>query len=96
MWRDTMRTLRLGPFDARLLGFILLFLVHMAMWTAGLAAGAILAFWLMERRGYVLPIALRKIRSWLAGPDRPAIPWWARRVRVDYFGWGARDPKDRP
>lgn len=84
MWRDTMREPRLLIFDARVVFFILLLAVHLAVWTAVLLIAAALTFWGVERVGYRYPSALRAIRSTFAGAIRPAFYQRQYRTAVDY------------
>lgn len=92
LWRDTARTPRLAIFDARLVFFLFLLALHLRLWTLILLVLAIIAFWAIERYGYVLPNALRAIRSAFAGHRRPAHAGHRYRVAVDY-GFEALMPR---
>ena len=61
-------------FDARLVFFAGLPILHFRIWTVLLFVVALVVFWLIERAGYRLPSALRALRSSLAGSARPAMP----------------------
>ena len=74
LWRYTMRSPRLTMFDARLVFFAGLPILHFRIWTVLLFVVALVVFWLIERAGYRLPSALRALRSSLAGSARPAMP----------------------
>ena len=82
-WRNTMKTVRFFNFDARAGFFVILVLVHARLWTAGLMMLILLFFWLLERRGLSFAAALRAIRVWLIGPNRPAWIWTRRRKLTD-------------
>jgi hypothetical protein len=70
--------------DARAFVGILFFLVHMRLWTLGVAGGIMIGFWLLERRGLTFESSLRAFRCWLLGAYRPANSRTARRRWVDY------------
>ena len=82
-WRDSMRPVRLGPFDARLLLFVLPVTFFPSWWTAGAVLLAWLSFRAVEARGYRPAAALRAVRRTFAG-ERCAL--YRRRLRgaVDY------------
>jgi hypothetical protein len=71
-WRDTMRPARFLVFDGRLVFCLLPFFFHISWMFFYLAIGSMVVFWLLERRGLSVPAAMRRARSWLAGPRRPA------------------------
>ena len=47
--------------------------LHISWWTFGIAGAAIAGLVVMERYGYNFMSAMRAIRCWIAGPDRPAL-----------------------
>lgn len=69
-WRDSMRPVRLGPFDARLLAFALPAAFFLRWWTVLTVFLAWLAFRAVEVRGYRPPAAVRALRAATAGPRR--------------------------
>lgn len=75
-WRDSARTPRFFIVDATASFPLVIFLLHIRLWTFSLACGAILFFMVLERFEFTVPVFLRWIRSFLAGPDRIAYPWW--------------------
>lgn len=83
-WRETVRTPRLLIFDARLIFFFLLLILHLRLWTFIALVLACCGFWLIERYGYAFPNALRAIRSLIAGRQRPALPGYRYRSMIDY------------
>ncbi len=75
-WRDSARTARLWVIDARAAFPLLLFLLHIRLWSFILAVAAMAFFALLERYGFTTTVFLRWVRSTLAGPRKIAIPWW--------------------
>lgn len=77
-WRDTAQTTRLLMFDA-LAGIPLLFMfVHLRLWTFLLAVLCFVFFGLLERMGFSVRVALRRVRAKIAGPVRYGLAWWHR------------------
>jgi hypothetical protein len=83
-WRETMRPARVLVFDARLMIFVLLFMLHLRLWTLFALILAAVAFYSIERRGLSFQAVGRLLRSYLAGPDRPARRSARRRPLIDY------------
>jgi intracellular multiplication protein IcmT len=77
-WRDTARPARFFVIDYRAAFPLLLFLLHIRLWTFIVATLAIFCFYMLERFGYTVPVFLRLFRGWLAGPRKMARPWWRR------------------
>jgi site-specific recombinase len=77
-WRYTARRVRVGPFDAAVvLPPLLLFAMRIRWWTFFLAIFTIMVLYVIELFFQLpLPVALRSIRSYLAGRRRYAVPWW--------------------
>lgn len=77
-WRYTARRVRVGPFDAAVvLPPLLLFAMHIRYWTLGLAILTIIVLYVVELFFHMpLPVALRSLRSFLAGRRRYSVPWW--------------------
>lgn len=75
-WRDAARTPRFFFMDAFAAFPLLLFLLHIRLWTFLLALGFIAFFAILERFKFTLPVFFRFVRSFLAGPLRMAKPWW--------------------
>lgn len=75
-WRDSARHPKFFLVDARAAFPIFLFLMHIRYWTAGLALISLLFFGILGRFGFTVPIFLRWLRSFIAGPRKMAIPWW--------------------
>jgi intracellular multiplication protein IcmT len=77
-WRDSARPARFFVIDYRGAFPILLFLFHIRLWTLGLTVVSLVFFYAIERYGVTVPIFLRWIRNFLAGPRKYAIPWWKK------------------
>jgi intracellular multiplication protein IcmT len=75
-WRDSARTPRFFLIDARAAFPLLLFLIHIRLWSFLLALAAMAFFALLEHYGFSVPVFWRWLRNVLAGPRKVAIPWW--------------------
>lgn len=77
-WRDSARVVRLWVIDFRACFPLLIFILHIRIWTFIVAVVATIFFALLERAGFSLAVFLRFIRSFIAGPRKMAQPWWRR------------------
>ncbi len=77
-WRDTARPARFFFVDYRAAFPLLLFLLHIRVWTCLLAITVVFCLYGLERYGYTVPVFLRILRCWLAGPRKCSRPWWRR------------------
>lgn len=75
-WRHTAKPARFLFFDARAGAGLAVFMLHWSMLTFKIAVGIFVVFGLLERFGFTVTVALRWVRSRLAGPIRSARPWW--------------------
>lgn len=75
-WRDSARPARFLIFDAKAAFPLLLFLVHIKMWTFIVAVVTMSFFTLLNKYGFSVEVFFRWFRSLLAGPRKMAIPWW--------------------
>lgn len=75
-WRDSARNARFFMVDARAAFTLLLFLLHIRVWTFVLAAATMIFFTILEHYGFTLTAFGRWLRSFLAGPHKSATPWW--------------------
>lgn len=75
-WRDSSRRPRFFMIDAYATFPLLIFFLHIKLWTFTLCLIVTIFFFILERFGFTLPIFKRFIRSYLAGPIRYARPWW--------------------
>lgn len=82
-WRDTMRPARFFMFDARSALLVVMLLIHPRLYTFVFFIIVMGFFYMLERVGLTFEAALRRIRSWLAGNERPAVIWTARRRMID-------------
>ena len=72
-WRDTMRTIRFMGFDARVAFLVPLWLMYLRLVTIVLTVIVFYIFNMLEKRGLTFPSALRALRCWLLGQDRPGL-----------------------
>lgn len=75
-WRDSARPARFFIIDAKAAFPILLFLLHIKIWTFILALIITLFFSMLNRFGYTTEVFFRSMRSFLAGNRKIAVPWW--------------------
>lgn len=73
MWRDVGRQLRFFGLDGRAILLLIMVLYHPSWWTFYILIGGVAILWLIERRGYTLPNAWRKLKAWIGGPHRPSV-----------------------
>ena len=82
-WRNTMKPVRFFMLDGRIVFFVVLFLLHARPWTIYLLFGVGVIFWILERRGLSFAAALRALRLWFIGINRPAWIYSRRRTFLD-------------
>lgn len=75
-WRDSARAARFFWIDAKAAFPLLLFLLHIRIWTFLVAVSVTLFFSLIERYGFTLAIFLRWWRNMMVGGRKIACPWW--------------------
>jgi len=78
-WRNTMRPVRFFNLDARAAWPFVVLLVYFRPVSLFVAFVVTTTFILLERKGLTFPAALRALRVWLIGSDRPA--WVSLRHR---------------
>jgi len=83
-WRNSMRTVRFFAFDARASVPIPLLLVYARWSTISLTIITLLVFRFLENKGLTVPSAMRNLRSWLVGSERPGWVSVQRRKFTDY------------
>jgi len=83
-WRNSMRPVRFFMFDARAAIPWLVVLVYIRIITICLALLITILFYMVEKKGLVLPSALRALRCWFLGPVRPSIITAHKRTFRDY------------
>jgi len=75
-WRDSARSARFFIVDAQAAFPLLLFLLHIKLWTFVVAVLAMLFFTTLNRFGFSVIVFLRVVRSFLAGKRKNSFPWW--------------------
>ena len=75
-WRDSARNPRFFMVDYRAAFPLLLFLLHIRLWSFVVAVFVTIFFALLERYGFTATVFLRWFRSNLAGPHKISAPWW--------------------
>jgi len=83
-WRNTQKPVRFFMLDARAFLAVLLFLLHMRMWTFVMAIVIMVLFMIFERRGLTFAASLRALRCWILGERRPAQHRRSHRYWIDY------------
>lgn len=75
-WRDSARNPRFFMIDALAAIPLVLFLLHIKLWTFIVTLTLVIFFAVLERFKFTVPIFLRWLRSTIAGKHRVAHPWW--------------------
>ena len=75
-WRDSARPVKFFIWDGRAVFPVVLFLLHMVVWTFILTIALIIFFSTLNRYGFTPIVFGRWFRCLLAGPRKLAIPWW--------------------
>lgn len=75
-WRDSARFPKFFIFDSRAVFPLMVWLLHMKVWTFVLAIIATAFFSLLLRYGFTVSTFLRWLRATIAGKRKAAIPWW--------------------
>lgn len=75
-WRDAARTPRFYIMDSLAAFPLLLFFLHIRLWTFLAALAVIVFLMILERFKFTIPVFFRWLRLTLAGPLRVARPWW--------------------
>ncbi len=83
-WRDTMRTIRFMGFDARVAFLIPVWLIYLRWSTIILSFAVFYTFKFLENKGLTFPSAIRALRSWMVGRDRPGLTGFSNHKFVDY------------
>lgn len=75
-WRDSARNVRFFIIDYRATFPLLIFLLHIRLWTFIFAIIATVFFSMLERFGFTVSVFMRWLRAYVAGPRKIAQPWW--------------------
>lgn len=76
VWRESGRQVKIGPLDARLLIFFVLFFLHISWLTFFVIIAGMLFFYGLEYFGYSLPNSFRKIRILISGNLKYGVHYW--------------------
>lgn len=76
-WRDSARYPKFFFLDARAIFPIIIFLLHIKVWTFVIAMIGMIGFSLLMRFGFTLGIFGRWFRAFVGGKRKTAKPWWA-------------------
>lgn len=77
-WRDSARPVKFFIWDGKAVFPILLFFLHMKLWTLIVALLAVSFFTIINRYGFTPMVFLRWLRATVAGPRKMSIPWWMK------------------
>lgn len=83
-WRHSFRYPRFFFLDARVAIIVVVFLLHIRLWTLILMCAIFVAFYWVERFGYDFPSALRALRVQLTSKVRDPLPDDKTRHPVDF------------
>lgn len=75
-WRDSARAVKFFIWDGKTAFPMLLFLLHIKIWTFAVALAAMIFFSILNRYGFSVDVFLRWFRSRIAGRRKIAVPWW--------------------
>ena len=70
-WRNSMRIVRFFAFDGRSAIPVPILLFHARWSTLTLMILTLLLFRFLEQKGLTVPAAMRNLRSWIVGKNRP-------------------------
>jgi intracellular multiplication protein IcmT len=77
-WRDSARTPRFYFMDSLAALPLLLFFLHIRLWTFIVVVLIVIFLIVLERFKFTVPVFKRWFVATLAGPQRVAQPWWRR------------------
>ena len=77
-WRDSARPIKFFIWDGKAAFPMVLFLLHIQIWTLCVAVVAMMFFSVLNRYGFTPIVFLRWVRSTIAGSRKLTIPWWMR------------------
>lgn len=75
-WRDSARRAKFFFIDAEAAVPLILFLVHIRVWTFITASIIMFFFAVLSHYGCSVGMFFRILRAKFAGPRKMAIPWW--------------------
>lgn len=84
-WRNSMRPVRFFQIDARAAFACIIIFFNLFSWKAWLLVISVfMFFYFLERKGLTFPAALRNIRLWLIGMERPGLLSSQRKNFIDF------------
>lgn len=83
-WRNSMRTVRFISFDARAAWPLPLLLIYARWSTLIITIVNLMIFQHLEKKGLSFPAAMRNLRAWIIGKDRPGWVGAYTKKFVDY------------
>lgn len=83
-WRDTMRPVRFVSWDARVAFLVPVWLLYLRWSTIILSFVVFYTFKYFENKGLTFPAALRALRCWFLGRERPGQIGVASHKFIDY------------
>ncbi len=75
-WRDAARPAKFFGIDAKAAMPLLLFLLHMRLWTLLMTIGFTFFFGILSHFGFTFRVFIVRFRCFLAGRHKLAKPWW--------------------
>lgn len=78
-WRESGRSVKVGPLDGRLMIFIIIYFFKPSYFLLGLAVVAIIFFYTLDYMGYTLPNALRKFSVMMSGRKKNGVHYWRKK-----------------
>ncbi len=75
-WRDSARSVKFFMWDGRAAFPVVIFLMHMTLWTLGITVVLIMFFSILNRYGFTPIVFFRWTRGLIAGGHKISIPWW--------------------
>ena len=75
-WRDSARPVKFFMWDGRAVFPVVLFLMHMALWSFITTVVLIAFFSILNRYGFTPIVFWRWFCNLIAGNRKTAVPWW--------------------
>jgi intracellular multiplication protein IcmT len=75
-WRDSARSVRFFIWDGQAAFPMVLFLMHIRIWTFVVAVFTMMFFTVLNRYGFTPIVFLRWMRNLVAGKRKISRPWW--------------------
>ncbi len=76
------RRARVGPIDAQVVYPLLLWMLHIRMWTSIILLIAIIFLWYLTKKGIHLAMMGRIVRRWLVGGRREIRSPWRKHFKI--------------